>query len=357
MRNLLTLSVRLVFCAVWFQLALSCKSKEEPEPTPVSATIISFSVEGEIAKSVIDNVNLTITLRVDEDFNWTRTKVNYTVSDKASILVGQERVTSGSTVDFSEVNEITLRHTNGEQKKYKILHFSIWTEYGLGMLLQGGKSNNKSYSYYLDQYGSGTHQYINCGPAVVAMAMRWADSTQKKEVSEVRGEIRPEGGWWYTSDIYNYLREYGLNPGYTSLSVNLTQMEYERSITDLIDNDFLAVLCLDMYYVQKNYAPDQRTNCFYNANSLGWGHFILVKGYKVVDGKVWLETYDPYSIGNRYIDGQLKGQDRYYDPIELKRATDIWWPMAIVIPQKGNAVNARFKVHEKEVPVQKGRGF
>ncbi|MCD8538865.1 MAG: hypothetical protein LRY55_03190 [Leadbetterella sp.] len=72
---------------------------------------------------------------------------------------------------------------------------------------------------------------------------------------------------------------------------------------------------------------------------------------------MWLEIHDPYSIGNQYTSGQLKGERRYYDPAEIKKATDVWWPYALIVPRKDSSVRARFRTDESRVPAQKGRGF
>lgn len=330
-------------------LVLSCKEKEI-----VPDTFLSFTVEGEAA--LINNEELSIALKLGENALWKSLKIDFTTTGNAVPEISGNLVLPGSTVDLSEVSQLTLKSADGSSRTYTLKKSSVFEEFGMGKIQDRYESLNRPYSFYLDQYGTGTHQYINCGPAVVTMALRWSDPAFHLSVTDARNTLRPEGGWWYTTDIYTYLRQFGVTAGYYPLPGSLSVAEYEAKIAEVIDNGYLAILCLDMYYVKENTVSPQRTNRFYAANSQGWGHFILVKGYRIIDGKMWLEIHDPYSIDNKYTDGQLKGDRRYYDPAEIKKATDVWWPYSMIVPRKDGSLNARFKTEESRVPPQKGRG-
>ncbi len=335
----------------WFLVLLlvSCKENDvKPD------TLLTFRADGRIA--LINHEKFSVALTLGEDATWKSLKVDFTATGNATLEIGGSPVASGSTLDLSETSMLVLKSSDGRTRSYTLEKSSVFEEFGMGKTQERFRSLNRSYSFYLDQYGTGTHQYINCGPTVVTMALRWSDSTFHQTPLNARQTIWPEGGWWYTNNIYDYLRKYGVTPGYYPLPVSLPQEEYEAKIAEVIDSGHLAILCLDMYYIKENGAPEQRTNRFYAANSQGWGHFLLVKGYRVIDGKMWLEIHDPYSIDQKYISGQLKGDRRYYDPAEIKKATDVWWPFAIIVPRKNDAVQARFRTGESHVPVQKGRG-
>ena len=332
-------------------LSFSCKEKEVAPDT-----FLSFSADGKAA--VINNEEPSIALKLGEDAVWNSLKVDFTLSNNAVLEIGGSPVSPGSTVDFSQVSQLVLKSADGRTRAYSLKKTSVFEEFGMGNIQERFRSLNRSYSFYIDQYGTGTHQYINCGPTVVTMALKWSDSTFNQTATAARNTIRPEGGWWYTNDIYDYLRRYGVTGAYYPLPFGLSLAQYETKLAEIIDSGHLAILCLDMFYVRENTLPTQRTNRFYSANSVGWGHFILVKGYRVIDGKMWLEIHDPYSIDKKYAEGQLKGDRRYYDPVDIKKATDVWWQYAIVVPRKNGTVPARFKaLEESSVPPQKGRGF
>lgn len=317
-------------------------------------TFLSFVVDGEAA--LINHEALSVTIKLGEDAVWESVKVDFTTSGNAALEIGGSPVSSGSTVDLSGVSQVVLKSANGSSQTYSLEKSSVFEEFGMGKTQQRWKSLNRSYSFYFDQYGTGLHQYINCGPTVSTMALKWSDSTFQLTPLDARNAVLPEGGWWYTNHIYDYLRKYGVTPGYFPLAAALPLSEYEAKMAEIIDSGHLAILCLDMYYVKENSIPGERTNRFYAANSQGWGHFLLVKGYRIIDGKMWLEIHDPYSIDKKYTNGQLKGDRRYYDPAEIKKATDIWWPYALIVPRKNSTLQARFRTDEGRVPAQKGRG-
>lgn len=205
-----------------------------------------------------------------------------------------------------------------------------------------------------NQYTTGKYWDINCGPASVTMAIKWVDPTFSKTAVDARNTYRSTGGWWYTSDVANYLTLYGINWRYTSLPD-----EYQTMMKYLDQGDVL-ILCLDNYYLKYNANPVQHVGKFYTVSAPNSGHFIVIKGYKIVDNKVYFDAYDPWSIGATYPDGSsLKGLDRYYTSADLSKATTVWWDYAIIIAPKGKQVTAaaglQTFVLPTHVPEQKGR--
>ena len=65
------------------------------------------------------------------------------------------------------------------------------------------------------------------------------------------------------------------------------------------------------------------------------GHYVIVKGYKIVDGIIWFEVYDPASHGLTYNDGSLMGIDRYYRSEDIIKALDhgAYGRHAVVVPK------------------------
>ncbi|MGD2033469.1 MAG: hypothetical protein PVF73_00320 [Bacteroidales bacterium] len=197
-------------------------------------------------------------------------------------------------------------------------------KWGLGRELEYELSNNTAYEWYMDQMNTGPFSGINCGPTVVTMAIKWVDQAFDETPEDARNTYRPEGGWWYTSDIINYLNLYDVN----NYTIGIPHCD---SLAAELEDGNIFILCLDMYYLSLSLADEWHVDKFYAANTVDWGHFILIKGYKRVDDKILYETYDPYSFGDCYADQTLKGRDRYYRSEELDVATNIWWDYAIVV--------------------------
>jgi hypothetical protein len=200
---------------------------------------------------------------------------------------------------------------------------------GLGKALDQEASNNANYEWYLDQGGSGQFSNVNCGPASVTMAIKWANADFPKTVEDARKTFRSEGGWWYTNDIQNYLAQNNINNWVMSLNT-MADLKNE------IDNGNIAILCLDMYYISKSKKLQYHVDKFYSADSPGWGHFIVIKGYKQVDDNTFFEAYDPYSFGVIYDDHTVKGKNRFYRSADLDQSTQIWWDYAIIISKNSN---------------------
>jgi len=197
--------------------------------------------------------------------------------------------------------------------------------YGLGIKINSAHSNNDSYNWYYDQMSTGTYSSVNCGPTSVTMAIKWVKEDFTKTPLDARSTYRSTGGWWYTSDITNYLNMYSI----TNYIVSINHID---SIQSQINSGNIIILCLDMYYIRDQEKDKWHIDKFYSTNNQkGWGHFIVVKGYKIVDKTVFYEVYDPNSYGRKYTDGSIKGKDRYYRSTDLNDAVLNWWAYAIVV--------------------------
>jgi hypothetical protein len=55
--------------------------------------------------------------------------------------------------------------------------------------------------------------------------------------------------------------------------------------------------------------PNSRVDRYYDE---GFDHYIILKGYKQVDGELFFEVYDPWDPGGTYPGGTPDGENRYY---------------------------------------------
>lgn len=196
--------------------------------------------------------------------------------------------------------------------------------YGLGKKLVEEHSNNVNYSWYFDQGNTGVFSFTNCGPSSVSMAIKWANQNFDKRPEDARNVYHPNGGGWNTLDIINYLNFYSI----TNYTIAITQI---NDIKSEISMGNIVILCLDMFYIRYQAEDAWHVDKFYTANTTGWGHFIVIKGYKAVDKELYYEVFDPFSCGATYYTGKLKGEDRYYRMLDLNSAVLNWWKYAIII--------------------------
>jgi len=204
--------------------------------------------------------------------------------------------------------------------------------YGLGIRqIEYVTAEARHYDWYMDQYNTGQFSSINCGPTSVTMAMKWADESFDKTPKDARNTYLPTGGWWYTSDIINYLNLYNFN-NYT-FSVNGSP----NLIKQEIDNGKILILCIDASKLAYNSNSYQHTDSFYQNVT---GHFVVVKGYTEINDILYFEIYDPYSMEQEYPSSdQEKGKNRYWRwDSELSDAISSWWDYAIVVTPKTRGV-------------------
>lgn len=176
-------------------------------------------------------------------------------------------------------------------------------------------SNNRSYNWYMDQGDTGKYADINCGPTSLAMILKWKDKSSTETGRSLRNWNENNGTWWSTTIIQNYLSRKGIS--YSGYRYS------EYTLKNAIKNGSIALVCLDMSMITRNNSEkSSNIGRFYDGVT---GHFIIVKGYKYIDGELYFEVYDPFSMGKTYSNGQPMGKDRLYKASELGRSVNYWW--------------------------------
>lgn len=325
--------------AVLILAATACKKDNAPVTQPQQAGydlnkgLLGFSIGGELQLATIDTGAHNIIAVVANGTNEQELTATISMASGVSAKLNNTAVTGSLTFDFTQPVTLTL----SSPQSSKTLNFTVFVEneiqyFGLIGNITAQKSLNKDYNFYFDQFDGSTWEAINCGPTVSTMAIKWGDSTFTKTPADARAQIDPQGGWWSTGNVQAYLAENGIN------SATDTLQNIDSLVKTNIDNNRLVIFCLDMFYVPQNSVEYQHTSKFYLTATTGWGHFLLVKGYKQAGSVFYLEIYDPYSQGEHYPgfdSAQLKGQDRYYVDDDIRVAANIWWPYVITVARKG----------------------
>jgi len=327
-------------------LLLSCsKDGNDENLNPLSN--ISFSY--------IDKLD-QITLNLDESginlngatYKWTCTNGDIEIHDsthKTAYIV----IPEGNNEKQIEI-KLTVSCGGFEGSDAQSITLPVLSDvrrFGLGKTLNEEKSNNVNYEWYFDQAYTGTHSSINCGPSCVTMAIKWVNKDFSKTPQDARNQISPSGGWWYTNNISDYLTSNNTS----HYTIPLPDLDALKTV---INEGNIAILCLDMFYISSETNPQYHVDRFYETSSSGWGHFIVIKGYKEVNNTLFFEAYDPYSYNNKYNDGQLKGIDRYYRKLDLEAATSVWWQYAIVVSRSTN-LRSSMGVDINTIPHMPGR--
>lgn len=331
--------MKLIGVLAIFLMVITTASCKKDAPLSDRAEIIRYELPFVNADVLIENnariISVLFPVEIVEAENII---ADFTLSEGASASVGNILQASGQTRNNFEApfRYDILAEDEISESRWEIIpvNNSYTISWGLGGFLKTSVSNNRDYSWYFDQVNSGTFADVNCGPTSTTMAAKWHEPGFSKLPSDAREAYRSEGGWWYTNDINNYLNDNNIPNYFIGLSTDATGTGY--ILKGEIDKGNIVILCLDMYYISSELAGEYHVGKFFATAAAGWGHFIVVKGYKEVDKKLFLEVYDPYCFDKTYTNGKLKGIDRYYTADNIYSATSIWWNNAIIIPPQGS---------------------
>ena len=148
---------------------------------------------------------------------------------------------------------------------------------------------------------------------------------------------------WYPGDVRDFINfcSRGGSPAYleeipSEKYLDNTEEEMKEKfpvqVKAHIDAGELVIVCLSMSYISKNETGDSETRVdkYYSGTM---GHFLLIKGYKVVDGELFFECNDPWGLGLTYEDGTPVGANRYYRAEELALSGNHNYYAVIVQPK------------------------
>jgi len=350
-------SIKYLLIVVYLLFVFVSCEKDEPVYN-TQTDFLEYTLIEKESQVEINSDEKTILINFPEDvINADELIAEFSISEGASVFVGNVMQFSGITANNFEMpftyevtaedgNTISNWHLTSTNNDYTI-------SLGLGGFQKITLSNNRDYDWYFDQANTGTFSDVNCGPTSTTMAAKWSDPDFSFSPEHARKTYRPEGGWWYTDDIDNYLTDLEIPHEFISLSNNATGTQ--QKIISQLDVGNIVILCLDMYYISNETNKKWHVDKFYKTYSKDWGHFIVVKGYKQVDGSVFFEVYDPYCYRQTYSDGSFKGKNRFYRGSDIYKATSIWWNYAIVVSEKGSGLPVQNLLKKSEIPHMWGK--
>ncbi|WP_207427012.1 hypothetical protein [Pedobacter sp. SYSU D00535] len=288
---------------------------------------------------------------IKEDERIVEVKINDFVSRKAlapifqlspgaiATVDGVVQRSSVSKLDLTKPVKYVITAEDGKQAEWIVVLKSNSFEIGLGNETTEENRLERAYDWYIPQEYTGELSKFNSGPVVVKMAAYWSNVLHLVDFEEMRAWIDaykenlkpsvPASLPFFTSDLGYYLRHISVAHEYVSILNNIDRLK------DFVDAGYISILLVDMQKIPFNIYPEQRTGKIYKGrDNTTDSRYVIVKGYKVVDGILWFEVYDPYSNGERYKDGTLKGKNRYYSAKSLSDATVDHWPYCIVVAPK-----------------------
>ena len=333
----------------------SCNKKADAPPSS-ETNFLTYSIEGQNTQVNITSAPHKISITFPDSVTSAANLIaDFTLSPGCKATINNtEQISGVSRNDYNASFTYTLSASSSSVSNWTVTsaNNSYSQDWGLGNFIEEKQSNDRAYSWYLDQLNTGFDSIDNCGPTAVTMVCKWADSTFTKTPQDARMSYESSGGWWFTSDIDNYLTDNGITHGIIPLSQ--TAEGTKQILKKQIDLNQLVILCIDMNYIRLSNNENYRTDKFYPTTP-GFGHFFIVKGYTEVDNEMYFQVYDPNSWGQKNSDGSLKGKDRFYRYEDVFDASNNWWPYAFAIAKNGSTLHNRPLVPNKNIPVKYGR--
>lgn len=220
---------------------------------------------------------------------------------------------------------------------------TIDESWGLGKKVTESISNNRDYEWYVDQLTTGSQAHINCGPTSIEMASKWKNKNSTLKAQDIRKNYLNDG---YGADISVVCKVFDENnikykelcncnnifiakgndaflkdlpeekkqeARYNySTSYYATKDEMDKVKEDIKEEVKSGNVVLTAIYTRAiTLTTNDKKRCG-RYHSFDGSHWIIVKGYKVVDDKLYFEVYDSYGGDFKYEDGTLMAKDRYY---------------------------------------------
>lgn len=195
-------------------------------------------------------------------------------------------------------------------------------------------NDNEGYSFYMSQKDTGKYSSENCGPACTYMACKWVNENFSFTVADIRNiNVKPADSdyGWFPQTIIQALETYDVKCDLVRIdqkSETYNDMDILK-LRNLIDEGKLLIICFNCKDITSDILNKRVVGQAYSGGNSG--HFILVKGYIVVDNKLYFEIYDP-ALPLDYNNPILKtDRTRYYDAIQLLNSSLKWNNNVVVV--------------------------
>jgi len=312
------LPMKLLQALLIFSIVCCSCNKAENTPVPPGGPVKDSVAD--ILNYTIDGMQPVITVSpglVDVRFADTVTDpenlvASFSLTEGASASINGVAQVSGKTANnYNNYLNYSVKNKSGVIKHWIVsaTNNDYTAKWGLGRFIKESGSNDRLYNWYFTQAGTGEYWNINCGPACVTMAMKWADSSFNLAPADARAYFPQNTGLWGFGTIGEYLREHDFDHSYVNLGG--TAEETFNIIKKQIDSGRIGILLITTEKLGGfiGVSGDPYADRYYPEN---FNHFVVVYGYKKVDDEIFFQVNDPWNVALTHADGSLKGKNRYY---------------------------------------------
>ena len=211
----------------------------------------------------------------------------------------------------------------------KFLHYIISLVFSLFLLTPGFAKSNDPYG---DMYISKDWGDIsNCGPIAALMVSKFVqektpETSLRSNIRKVRQSVQKDiesTRWWKMSDIKSYFSLRKIK--YTSERIVKEDKFASSNITDHIDKNDVVVINVNMNDLSMGRKIGKPYFTFPIPG--GWGHYLVIVGYKYIDDQLVFEVHDSFT---------KKGKNRAFYAKNIMSAIKGYNPEIVVAHQTNN---------------------
>jgi len=161
----------------------------------------------------------------------------------------------------------------------------------------------------------------NCGPIAALMLSKFSKRTTlsddlSKNIQYARRSTQKKptsNRWWRMSDINKFLTQ-------EDISHHFLKSQNKYTIKNQLDKNDAVVINVNMNNLSRGKSIGKPYFTFPIPG--GWGHFLVIVGYKQIGNKLVYEAHDSFIKG---------GNNRFYDADEIQFALERYNPQILVV--------------------------
>lgn len=203
-------------------------------------------------------------------------------------------------------------------KIIKILHAFVISILLSSFSLIYAQSNDPTGDVFIaKQFGD----VSNCGPISALMLEKYSKPELKivdlrKEITKARSIVsgrRPEAttnSWWRMDDIKKYLKNSNVEFSAKKIPRTLSIKDNEKYMTSVLDRGNVMLININMNDIPRG-SNVNKPYLTFPLLGKAWGHFLVIVGYKKINGKIFYDIHDSYSV---------KGRNRLFNGFNIVKA-------------------------------------
>lgn len=161
----------------------------------------------------------------------------------------------------------------------------------------------------------------NCGPISALMLEKY--SKPKRKIINLRNEIKKARsivsvkkkqnssyGWWRMDDVKKYLSNSNVIFSSKKIPRTLSVEDNEKYIISVLERGSVMLINVNMNDIPRG-STINKPYVTFPLLGKAWGHFLVIVGYKEINGKIFFDIHDSYS---------KKGRNRLFSGLNIVKA-------------------------------------